>query len=133
MENKQYSLHDICHWNYELINECIKIINEENLAQYSYDLWLYLLIKYDILYFVGNTYKIVETVARRNLGLDYISDIKISHHLNPMIGSFDYRIDYKNGIPEIVSLDFNYLLKEPQPPSFDNIGTKNEWLNKKMK
>ena len=106
------SLYDVIHWNQEYIYKCFKYSLEEVLTFDS---------------MIALSTPSPREKARHELGIDYTSDIKLTKHLDPLVGEFRDYIDIKD-----INSNIARLCEVTKPVDWDSkTNLTNTWLNKK--
>jgi hypothetical protein len=124
-------LESVIHWHDSLIGACLKIMFEHDFDIVRLDpmFGIYLLDLDNINF---DTYLSIKRKAQRNIGVDYLYNIKISHRLNPWIGSFDYH--HLNDDEALLKRMMETLwIPNDMIPDFNQTPVKNSWLERKTK
>lgn len=124
-------LESVIHWHASLIGACLKIMFEHDFDIVRLDpiFGIYLLDLDNINF---DTYLSIKRKAQRNLGVDYLYNIKISHRLNPWIGSFDYH-HLNDDEAHLKRMLETLWIPDDMIHNFNQTPVKNMWLERKTK
>jgi hypothetical protein len=127
-------LESVIHWHDSLIGACLKIMFEHDFDIVWLDpiFGIYLLDLDNINF---DTYLSIKRKAQRNIGVDYLYNIKISHRLDPLVGSFDYRRLNDDELTYLKRVMRTSWIPEEmiKTPNFNQTPVKNMWLERKTK